>query len=297
MRELLGPLVRWAYRKLVPGPIRNPIHLRLLLVEHDKVPESAPPPAARRVMVLAPHPDDESIGCGGSIRLHVEAGAQVSVVYITDGRRGDPRLNAADMPCAEKRVREDSLVERRRREAERAGKVLGIQRQIFLELPDAALEADPPSVAALAAVLRELVPEVLYAPFLADAHRDHWMTNVLLRRADASLGPLLSGSLYCGYEVWNPLPANRLVDITPVAETKRRAIEVYESQTAFIDYAATAMGLSAYRSMIHQKGRGFAEAFFACPWPAYRFLFDQVVAGAWAAGSSDGRRPVPGLSA
>ena len=45
-------------------------------------------PGAEKVMVLAPHMDDETIGCGGTLARHVRAGASVTVVFLTDGRHG-----------------------------------------------------------------------------------------------------------------------------------------------------------------------------------------------------------------
>src|SRR5690348_6988030 len=49
-------------------------------------------PEAGKVVVLAPHMDDEIIGCGGTIARHAAAGASVTVVYLTDGRRGSAAL-------------------------------------------------------------------------------------------------------------------------------------------------------------------------------------------------------------
>ncbi|MBE9572531.1 MAG: PIG-L family deacetylase, partial [Proteobacteria bacterium] len=43
----------------------------------------------KRVLALAPHPDDETIGCGGSLAIHANAGDPVKVVFLTNGARGD----------------------------------------------------------------------------------------------------------------------------------------------------------------------------------------------------------------
>jgi hypothetical protein len=67
-----------------------------------------------------------------------------------------------------------------------------------------------------------------------------------------------------------------MAEITEFAQTKRQAIEVFVSQTRLIDYAWTILGLNQYRSMVHLKGRGYAEAFFETTVEEYRWFFDRV---------------------
>ncbi len=76
------------------------------------------------VLVIAPHPDDESIGCGGTISLHAERGNRVTVVFLTSGEHGLQKLPEEKA----RRVRE--------REAEKAAAILGIASVTFLSLPD-----------------------------------------------------------------------------------------------------------------------------------------------------------------
>ena len=86
---------------------------------------------------------------------------------------------------------------------------------------------------AVARLLAEKKPAVVYAPAVTDGHPDHWGSNRVLyaalkaRRRRAGAARLLVR----GYEVWSPLPANRLCDITAQADLKRRAIELFPSQT------------------------------------------------------------------
>ena len=76
------------------------------------------------IMVIAPHPDDEAVGCGGTIRLHAERGDRVTAVFLTSGELGLPHL-PPETAC---RIRED--------EAAVAAEVLGIAALSFLRWPD-----------------------------------------------------------------------------------------------------------------------------------------------------------------
>lgn len=113
-----------------------------------------------RILVLAPHPDDEVLGAGGFIARAARAGCEVSVAVVTSGR--PPRYDAAH-------------VARVRAEAERAHAVLGVARTLWLGMPAAALGETPHADlnAAVCEALRETRAETVLAPFLGDIHRDH----------------------------------------------------------------------------------------------------------------------------
>src|SRR5262245_30184806 len=84
-------------------------------------PETWLAPPAGPVLVVAPHPDDETIGCGATLALHARRGDTVHVVVVTDGELGDPRgLFARDDGGA------GSYVELRRDECRRALQALGV---------------------------------------------------------------------------------------------------------------------------------------------------------------------------
>src|SRR5262249_22255086 len=71
-------------------------------------------PGTGKVVVLAPHMDDEIIGCGGTVARHVDAGADVTVIYLTDGRRGSAALFRLDGEALH--AAEEALVIRRKEE-------------------------------------------------------------------------------------------------------------------------------------------------------------------------------------
>lgn len=232
-----------------------------------------PPPLDRppgsRVLVLAPHMDDETLGCGGSLHRHVLAGEVVTVAYMTDGRKGDPALNARVLPLQERERLEDALAAARREEARKSAAILGVTDLRFLGNRDQELRVTPDTRRQVCELLAELRPDLVYLPFPTDHHPDHRATNrIFLSALGACRG--IDPPLCCGFEVWAPIEPNCLVDITSVAETKQRALAQFTSQMATIDYSRCIMGLHAYRSIAHLRGRGFAEAFVLLPAAVYR---------------------------
>ncbi len=206
-----------------------------------------PPPG--RVLVLAPHPDDETCGLGGTLRRHRDQGDEVTVVFVTDGRNGDPdsRFGA-------------DLVEIRKREALAAAEVLGGLLTAFLGFPDN-LEANEQDLMMVAGHIGEWVdrvgPDLVYVPWVEDAHTDHRNTRLALDQIAKPAKPFR----LLEYELWAPLPADWIVDIGGVAETKRKAIGCYPSQTTYTDYAHHILGLNAHRAaFIPGQGR-YAEGF------------------------------------
>jgi LmbE family N-acetylglucosaminyl deacetylase len=200
------------------------------------------------VLVIAPHPDDEAIGCGGTILNHARSGDRVSVVFLTSGELGLKSLP----PAEAHRVREA--------EALAAAQILQTTPPMFLRLPDWGLgDAVAEAVAALSPVLATNAPEVIYLPHPADDHPDHRACLPIVQAALRSRSrpvPQLRG-----YEIWSPMPAWDLAeDITSVMDTKLAAVGAYRSQLEQLRYDRAIAGLNQYRGAL--AGRcDFVEAF------------------------------------
>jgi N-acetylglucosamine malate deacetylase 1 len=221
-------------------------------------------PAAEAVLVIAPHMDDEIIGCGGTLAKHVARGASVTVVFLTDGAAGGVATHSDRLA--------EPLTEVRKREARLALSVLGIQKLEFLDARDGDLSSTPELVAKLRAILRLGRFDVCYLPFFLEEHPDHRAASRIL--LDAARGE--ERALQCmGYEIWTALFPNCLVNIDETAELKREALSHYRSQLAEADYAHTQFGLNAYRSAAFLGGScRYAEAFCALPLAQYREMHD-----------------------
>jgi LmbE family N-acetylglucosaminyl deacetylase len=230
-------------------------------------------PGSERILVLAPHMDDEVIGCGGALALHVARGGDVTVTFLTDGRQGGAvaQLGGALDPV--------DIVTTRKHEARRALGELGVDRVVFFDAADGELGDQVPGLAPkLREQIQRLRPTIVYLPFFLEEHPDHRAASQLL--LSAMNGVDLTFQCF-GYEVWTPLFPNCLVRIDDTIEKKKRSLNHYQSQLAEADYMHTAIGLYAYRSGAFLGGTcRFAEAFCALRVSDYLELYEAYLAGA-----------------
>lgn len=178
--------------------------------------------ATTDVLVLAAHPDDAEIGCGGTILRLTGAGRRVAIVDATRGEaatRGTPRTRAE--------------------EARAASAVLGLSARENLGLPDGAVAVDDASVRAVVEPIRRLRPRVLLAHLPVDVHPDHVAVAELARRAyfhsglrnfAPDAGPPHRPRLLVRYFGNDAQPPSFCVDVSSVFDRKRDAVACYRSQ-------------------------------------------------------------------
>lgn len=190
------------------------------------------------VLVFAPHPDDETLGCGGAIAAACRAGSRVVIAAVTDGRLSHP---------ASARYPGDALAALRRRELDRAASLLtdGRGEVVWLGYSD---QAAPAGDAALDEALARLASHVdlaavttIWASWAEDPHVDHVRTAALAQHLARALPQV---TLWF-YAVWGrfiepaaPVSSARLraFDTTAMRALKRRALAAHRSQmTGLID--------------------------------------------------------------
>jgi len=190
-----------------------------------------------RLLILAPHMDDETLGCGGIMALHSDP-SRIYCLFATDGSRSPTPL----LPWAGEIDRE--LPSKRRKEALAALAELGVGRDnaIFLDLPDGKLSRHSRSLrSSLSQILGAVRPDLVLAPFRLDAHPDHVALNRVARRvlATEATQPRFAEyfvysrlRLLPGEDIRRCLPPSSLVRIETqaVADTKMRALLKYETQ-------------------------------------------------------------------
>lgn len=199
----------------------------------------AMPLSTRSTLIIAPHQDDETFGCGGLIALKRRANTPVEIVFVTDGLQSHGEAQPAD------------LGERRRAEALAAARVLGVQEGNvhFMNLPDAGLSTltaarRQQGVETLLAHINRCAAEEVFVCHRRDRHPDHEATFALLSDAlKQATGPVQVWQ----YIIWMPwlavlgvqiglsdLRGARRLNVQAVLETKRQAVEVYRSQHALL---------------------------------------------------------------
>ncbi len=222
--------VRRQLQALEPCPLPLPLDLTL----------------ARKVLVFSPHPDDETLGCGGTLARLAQM-CPVKVVLVTDGS------GAGGLPAGAGASRQAEFV--------RALAVLGITDSVQLNQPDGFFEGSTELTTRVRRILEEYQPDWVFVPSTLDYHRDHVRISAFLEpicRQAPSVRQLLF------YEIWAPVPATHVVDITEQSDIKQTALAAHATAMACGDYQRAVDGLNRYRGLYLGHGK-LAEAFWVEP--------------------------------
>lgn len=208
-------------------------------------------PFGKSLLVVAPHQDDETIGCGGVLALQVRHGAAAQIVLVHDGADDHAALGLA----------RDTLRDLRNAESRRAASVLGIE-PVFLDHPDL-VAAQELAIRQLREIIRSKRIDVICTPWLLDAHADHLQTNRILARALADIPWKVR--VLC-YEVWGLCLPNVAVIIDDVIDLKREMLECFTFANQALDYTNSTIGLNMYRARLVPAGDArYVEAFTEMP--------------------------------
>jgi len=244
------------------GPLENRRYLVTALDHQRSAPlacSGAPVLApARRIAVLAPHFDDDAIQAGGAILDGLASGAEVRVIWMTDGTRGVPGL----APQEATRIRKE--------EARAAMAVLGVSDLHFLDAPEERLSARGPWIPRLRALLEEFAPDRTHVVWWADNHVDHYESARALRAA----WPVgLNGARIAAAGTWAPVPGTALLPLTPAMRRRKdQAVEAYVSQLRVVDYLRAERGLGRWQAR-ELPGVQYAERYWETEASAYFAAF------------------------
>jgi len=201
-----------------------------------------------KVVVIAPHPDDEVLGCGATIARHSALGNEVIVIIATNAARGAPELyNEADVS----KVRIETM---------EAHKILGVHETIFMDFPAPALNAFPLYRISLAfsEVFNRFKPTFLYLPHPGDLHLDHKGVYYAALVSARPQGEDRISNIYC-YETlseteWAPKQGNNsfvpdhFVDVTDYFDKKIHAMRSFQSQLREFPHSRSLEALIALAS-------------------------------------------------
>jgi LmbE family N-acetylglucosaminyl deacetylase len=189
-----------------------------------------------KCLILAPHSDDESIGCGGFL---IKYAPQCDVIILTDGSLGNIEYSPEENIAV------------RSKELKNAMEYLGVNSYECLNISDKKLRAN----------LKKLNKiefkkyDYIFVPNQYESHVDHYcIYNKVKWLLKFSKIKLVS------YEVWSTLPTpTNYVDISDIVSKKRELIDFYSSQMTYINYKERILALNSYRGM--RAYIDYAEAF------------------------------------
>jgi N-acetylglucosamine malate deacetylase 1 len=209
-----------------------------------------------KILVVAPHPDDEVIGCGGTIVKHAKSGNEVSLCFVT----------AAYTPDWSK-----SYIKNRKLEIQKACEVMGISSKFQLDLPTVKLDTVPQKELndKLSKVVLEAKPDVCYIPSYSDLNKDH---RLVFESSLVALRPLAHRTKkILSYEVlseteWGSFnrtfQPNVYVDVTKTFKDKILAMKAYASELKSGNHPRS---LEIIESLARKRGSEigckYAEAF------------------------------------
>jgi N-acetylglucosamine malate deacetylase 1 len=204
-------------------------------------------PHGKRVTVIAPHPDDEMLGAGGTLIRALSDGAAIKCLYLTSGR-----------PSAQVEA-----------ETAEVARHIGYRTEFIRHHVDA-IPVTRESVAALGASLSAEPIDCLFIPILLDDHDDHRRANQLLWHAWRA-GFVRDDTEIWAYQVYSPVISNVVVDISDVAEQKAAAVRMWKSQMKIRKFDHYILGFNAFNIRLLPKAR-YVEAFFVVPMREYADL-------------------------
>lgn len=224
------------------------------------------PLSGRRILVVAPHPDDEILGCGGTLLRHVAEGAQVAWLIVTG-------LSEAAGWSRER-------IATREAEIARVQSELGFSHLYRLNLPTARLDTVPAAdlVAKMSEVFKAFEPEELYLPNRTDAHSDHrvvfdaaaactkWFRYPSVRRAlvyETISETEFGLTAECGFR------PDVYVDISKYLDRKLELLGIYASEVGAFPFPRSNQAIRALAAF-----RGASSGFHAAE--AFRLLIERV---------------------
>ncbi|MFB4163392.1 bacillithiol biosynthesis deacetylase BshB1 [Alteribacillus sp. JSM 102045] len=174
------------------------------------------------ILAVGAHPDDVEIGMGGTLASHSQNGGHVYICNLTKGE-----------------LSSNGTVEERQHEAEAAAAIMGVKKRFQLDFSDRSLKCDDSEYFHLITLIRELQPDVVFAPYYEDRHPDHGDCCHLVKEAvfdagirkfpGSDLKPHKTSSLYYYFINGFSVP-DFFIDISHTQKTKEKALTSYQSQ-------------------------------------------------------------------
>ncbi len=196
------------------------------------------------VLVLAPHPDDEVIGCGGSMELLKKNDSSIQVVYLSNG-----------IPDKGEEIKKQIL--KRKQEAIELNQYKKFNTPVFFDLETRKIEFNyTEKINELKKIIFQIKPNLIFVPFVVDRVNDHQFANKLLYNSLKDI--TFENCFIYSYQVSNFIKLNSYVDITDVFSDKVEMMRFYKSVLEKTNYINLFKGLNLYNSFF-VKNRNLKE--------------------------------------
>lgn len=217
----------------------------------------------KNVLVVAAHPDDEALGCGGTMAKHADAGDEVNVIFLADG------VSARDS------AKTEIELANRNSAASDACKMLGVNKAYTLGFPDNRMDtiALLDIVKEVEKVIDEIRPEVIYTHHAGDLNIDHQIAQQAVMTAcrpqpdfcvrEIYRFEVLSSTEWSAPDATNVFIPNKFVDISDTIEKKLEALKCYQEEMRNFPHSRSLQSIEAlakYRGA--SVGKHAAEAFY-----------------------------------
>lgn len=213
----------------------------------------------RKILVIAPHPDDEVLGVGGAIAKHAKKGDEVYLCVVTKAYTPDWS---------------EEFLKNRQKEIKKANKILGVKNTYFLDFPTVKLDTVPQKELseAISNVVNKVRPAVVYIPHRGDVNKDH---RLVFETAVVALRPkprsvvrkvlsyeTLSETEWAAPPTEDVFAPNVYVDISDTLKTKLNAMSAYKSELKKYPHPRSLEGITALANKRGiEAGLKAAEAF------------------------------------
>lgn len=214
-----------------------------------------------KVLILSPHEDDETLGCGSLIQKLIENKCTVQCVFMTDGRNS----LSFEYDC-------DSMSKVREEEATLVSNFFSMYPPAFLRCLDGELTVNEFYTSKLVDVINEFNPDYIFFPYFLDALSDHSATSGLLLSAIDMITESKKIKFFA-YEINNPISiygVNSYIDGTKYIEKKKEALTLYKSQIMAFDSIILMNRLN--RHLVH-KNCTHVELFMEVDITSYKYAY------------------------
>ena len=214
----------------------------------------------KNVLIVAAHPDDEALGCAGTMAKHVASGDKVHVIFMTNG-------------VGSRNTTSNSDIENRQAAARKSADILGVTSMKHFDFPDNKMDTVSllDIVKSIENVINKLQPEIIYTHHIGDLNIDHQITHKVVMTACRPQPSFCVKEIYA-FEVlssteWQtpgylPFTPNVYIDISNQIEIKRKSLETYSEEMHKIPHSRSfdnILNLSSFRG--NSVGVDYAEAF------------------------------------